>query len=130
VLVTLTAPTRDKLVKILDLTGSDVEGEALAALTAARRILTANGLTWSDVIAPPSSPEPEEQDDADDTDDADDSAGVSIPDAIDYCLSFDPPALTDWERSFLLSLRGFETISDKQYTILCRIVAKCQAAPL
>ena len=125
-LVSLTAPTRDKLVKILDLTSSDVEGEALAALSAARRLLTANGLTWTDVIcAPPPSPA-EEPDDTDEP--ADEGAGASIPDAIDYCLSHGAQVLTDWERQFLLSLRTYKTISDKQHTILCRVFAKCQAA--
>ncbi len=123
-LVPLSASTRDKLAKVLSLTDSEIEAEALAAVMAARRIMTANCLTWSEILAPPLL-SPDEDDETDD--DADEPVTLSVAEAVDYCLDRSA-ALTAWERQFLVSLRGFERISERQHETLCRILAKCHAA--
>lgn len=41
---------RAKLVKVLALTTSDVDGEALAALRAANKMLAADNMTWADLL--------------------------------------------------------------------------------
>lgn len=49
-------PTRDKLLRILALLGSDHDGERAAAALAANRLLQSQGLTWAELIggkAPP-----------------------------------------------------------------------------
>lgn len=43
-------PTRDKLLRILALLGSDQDGERAAAALAAHRLLQSHGLSWTDVI--------------------------------------------------------------------------------
>lgn len=43
---------KQKLAKVLALTASDKDGEALAAVRMANRILAMEGLTWLEVISP------------------------------------------------------------------------------
>lgn len=44
---------REKLIKVLALTSSDVDGEALAAIRTANKILAAEGTTWGDLLKEP-----------------------------------------------------------------------------
>ncbi len=41
---------KDRLAKLLSMTSSDHDGEALAAIRKANQLLRANGTTWSDVL--------------------------------------------------------------------------------
>jgi len=43
----------EKLIKILGMTGSAHDGEALAALRMAQKLMAANGKTWKDLIGAP-----------------------------------------------------------------------------
>lgn len=43
-------PTRDKLLRILALLGSDHDGERAAAALAAHRFVAAQGLSWDEVV--------------------------------------------------------------------------------
>lgn len=49
----LAAPTREKLIKVMSLLGSDQLGERAAAALAADRLIRSAGIGWSDLIAPP-----------------------------------------------------------------------------
>lgn len=67
---TIQGADRERLIKLLSLSGSPHDGEALAAIRKANGLLTANNTTWSEVIAQPeeleaaqSSPWPEGDDD-------------------------------------------------------------------
>jgi hypothetical protein len=108
---------RDQLVKILGLTGSAFDGEALAAVRKAHGIITAAGLSWSDVIAPSAT---------DHTADGDDMAETDA--AISWCLEHGGTVLTAWDRKFLVSLQSFTRLSDKQKLVLDKIFRKCRAA--
>ncbi len=46
----------DKLTKLLALTASDIDGEALAAIRAANRLLSRNKIRWEAVLAPKETP--------------------------------------------------------------------------
>jgi hypothetical protein len=108
---------RTQLVKVLGMTGSAFDGEALSAARKAHRILTAAGLSWSDVIAPAGADHHPTDDDT-----------RTAHDDIAWCLRNGDGVLTAWDRQFLLSLQGFSRHSDKQKAVLDRIVAKCRAA--
>ena len=43
----------DRFIKILGMTGSSHDGEALAALRMAQKLMSANGKTWKDLIGAP-----------------------------------------------------------------------------
>lgn len=113
---------RSLLVKVLGMTGSEYDGEALAAVRKAHGILSAAGATWDSVIvsapaayAPP--PPPPDEDDIAETDAA-----------IAWCLEHGGDVLTPWDRKFLVSLQSFTRYSEKQRTVLDRIVLKCQTS--
>jgi hypothetical protein len=48
----------EKLIKILGMTGSAHDGEALSALRMAQRLMAANGKTWKDLIGAPRAQQP------------------------------------------------------------------------
>ena len=110
---------RQKLVKVLGMTGSPHPGEVVAAAAAAHRILSAAGLSWDSVIvsapAEPDAPLP------DDDDMAETDAEIA------WCLDH-TAELTAWDRRFLVSLQSFTRLSEKQRAVLDRIVRKCQRA--
>ncbi len=110
---------RQKLVKVLGMTGSQFDGEALAAVRKAHCILTAAGLSWDSVIV--SAPAETDAPPPDDDDMAETDAEIA------WCLDH-AAELTVWERDFLVSLQRFVWLSDKQRAVLDRIVRKCQAA--
>lgn len=119
---------RTLLVKVLGMTGSEHDGEALAAVRKAHGIISAAGLSWDSVIAPAQAddPPPPDDDDEDDEDDEDDTATRDA--TIEWCLSCGGDVVTDWERDFLVSLQSYSRLSEKQRKVLDRIVAKCQRA--
>jgi hypothetical protein len=88
------------------------DGERLAALAAAERLLAKHGLRLRDlptsiaVAAPP-------------------SPLAGDPDLLTCLAALD--RLTAWERNFIVSLRGFRTYSAKQAEALARIAARLRA---
>ena len=85
--------TKNRLVKLLGMLGSDHDGERANAAHAADKLLRQNGLTWREWIEgrqKPREPEP---------------AGVGILDAIERCLGC-PEMLNEWERRFLGDVRA------------------------
>ena len=89
------APTLQLVVALLD---SPVEGERLAALAAASRLLAKSGRRWADLF-PPTPPTSDHVRRADDL------------------LQLDE-LLTDYERQFAIGIRGFRKPSPKQARLL------------
>jgi hypothetical protein len=88
---------RTRLGKLLGLLGSDHPGEIAAAGRAADALIRKAGLTWPDVIAPPSAlplPVPNR----------DEPVFETTPAAIAFCLRHQAE-LTPWELGFCLSLQ-------------------------
>jgi len=81
-------------------------------------MLKAAGLTWSDVITATtveSAPQP----------------GIwrepkSWRDAVGICLGLDDAPLSDWDRSFLVGILRWHSLSEKQQIQLDRIVESCR----
>ncbi len=48
----MTAGDYERLLKLINMLGSDSDGEVLNATTALNRLLNAHGLAWSDIILP------------------------------------------------------------------------------
>src|SRR5712671_7729925 len=48
---------RDQLIKLLNLTGSEYDAEALNAIRRANALLRRHRATWADLLAPPQEPE-------------------------------------------------------------------------
>jgi hypothetical protein len=48
----MTAPDYERLLKLVNMLGSDNSGEVSNATTAINRLLNAHGLAWSDIILP------------------------------------------------------------------------------
>lgn len=119
---------RGKLIKVLGLLGSPVAGERDAAVHAAVRLLRDRQLDWSDVIAPPAAPmRPEQraQPSAERTWSPRPAPSVWQMD-VGACLRH-PEILSEWERRFLVGLRGRPSLSAKQWSILHEVVAKVRA---
>jgi hypothetical protein len=107
---------REKLVRVLGMLGSAHDGEIAAAGRAADRLIREAGLRWPDVIVPRLSGPTRERD------------PETFGDALDYALQF-AEHLSDWERSFLWSLRRQRSpISTKQAKILHQIIEKVRRA--
>ncbi|UEM08225.1 hypothetical protein JL101_036400 (plasmid) [Skermanella rosea] len=104
----------DRLAKLLGMTGSDYDGEALAAARKANALLKTAGLTWADVI---------DQGAAQPT-------GWREPrdwrEAVLVCLDLPGVPLSDWDRRFLHSIATRPTLSDRQAAQLDRIVSACR----
>ena len=105
-----------RLIKLLGMTGSDYDGEAVAAVRKANALLQAQGLTWSDVIAVVESApkkgawrEPE-----------------SWRDAVCVCLGLADSPLSQWDICFLHGISRRHSLSEKQTVQLDRIVASCR----
>ena len=92
----------DKLAKLCGMFGSDHDGERATAAAKADQLIRSRGLRWSDVISP---------------------APTSTLDKIRFALSH-IDMLSKWEFGFLLGIRGKQTISEKQSTVLDQIIAK------
>jgi hypothetical protein len=105
-LTALNTAARARLVKSLALLSSPVDGEKLAAASAACRIIAAAGLTWADLIR---------------------SAEVRREPlhttwrATCAELAKRPGDLRAWERKFVIDLPNFPRISTKQRYILNEI---------
>ena len=106
---------RERLISCMRLFGRPgTSGERDAAYHAALRILQARGLDWADVIAPPNLQVPRR-------------FSTEAEADIETCIrALD--SLTQWERRFVISLRGFRHLSPKQAETLHGIARKARAA--
>ena len=102
-----------RLSKLLGMTGSAHDGEALAAARKANGLLRQLGLSWTELL---SSSEP---------------APVHQPGAHHFTaerlLQEGGDILTDFERKFLIDILAFETLSDKQTALLQKLKIKVAA---
>ena len=92
----------DKLAKLCGLFGSDHDGERATAAAKADQLIRSHGLRWSDVIAP---------------------VPISTIERIRFALGH-IDMLNRWEFGFLLGIRGKQTLSEKQSTVLDQIIVK------
>ena len=116
---------RRRLALVADRFGSSYDGERLAALEAAGRILAAGGATWRSLI----------------DGQGDDHASTSRVGGVDEgepvaahhhqdvaeLLRHAGELLTPWEHGFLRGLQGFRTLSEKQRDTLAEIQRKVEA---
>jgi hypothetical protein len=125
----LGADDTEKLVKILGMTQSDHDGEALAALRKAQAIMVRARVGWRDLVArqqvsrptrPTWPPQPQ----------WDGEEASLLRDGLEALHDY-PAILTDWERGFL---KDWETrnpswgMSEKQKAVFVRIKAKLEMA--
>jgi hypothetical protein len=109
----LTPADRERLVKLLGLLGSSFAGERDAAGLAATRFLRERGLEWADVVLPNLA--------------APRGFRTEVEAEIETCIrALD--RLTQWERQFVVSLRGFRHLSPKQAETVRGIARKARAA--
>ena len=110
---TLPQPDRAKLAKLLGLLGSNHAGERDAAALAAHRLVQSRGMTWPEVIEPPSSP----------------PVRKTLPElgpwqaTVAECLHR-PDLLSEWEIGFLDGLLRFPRLSLKQRSCLAKIAGR------
>ena len=110
----LPSTVRDRLTKLLGMTQSSHDGEALNAMRLANRTLAENRITWREVLGTTTAiiaSLPEEADDG----------WRSIA---RLCAERGVGVLTDWESNFVRSLHRFRRISSKQQAVLLRCAAK------
>ena len=104
---------------------SAYDGERLAALEAAGRLLAAGGSTWRDLIDGVTSGQK-----ADHRSDADNGETVSAQHrlTVHVLLEFGGSLLTAWETNFLRGLLAFSKLTPKQRGVLNGIRRKIDAA--
>jgi hypothetical protein len=101
---------RKRLSKILSLSASPCDFEALAACRKANDLVYSAGLSWGDIVDPVDRPSPH----------------VDIDALIDFCLSW-AGGLTSWELGFAKSLsRRRYALSDRQIETLLAIAEKAR----
>lgn len=117
---------RRRLALVADRFGSSHDGERLAALEAAGRILAAGGATWRDLIGLGD----DDDQKSDHRFDADDGETGEAPHhrVVRDLQQRGGACLTTWERNFLRGLLGFDTLSTKQRGILDGIRRKVGVA--
>ena len=108
---------RRRLALVVDRFASSHDGERLAALEAAKRLLAAGGATWRDLIDGPHQAH-------DDIGEGRDPDHRQIAKAM---LREAGARLTHWERRFLVGCIGFPKLSDKQHRHLAEIRRKVEA---
>ena len=108
-----------RLALVTDRFGSSHDGERLAALEAAGRILAAGGLSWRELI------EAVKADN--DTDDGEPVEAHHYHQVRELLLE-GRYVLTPWERQFLTGLLAFRALSGKQRRTLDEISRKVEAA--
>jgi hypothetical protein len=115
--VALAPKAAERLAKIAGLLGSDQPGEVCNAASAATRLLHDNGMTWEafilrraeDAAAAARSPQAPPQ--------------AGWRGAVAACQTR-PELLSRWERSFLQGLGQRHSLTEKQATILARLVQR------
>ena len=103
--------TADRLLKLLRLTSSEFDGEALSAIRRANELLQGAGLSWDDLIRVEKMP--------------------VLPDwkaVVRECFAQNDVSLTPWERRFLMTIYRQATITKKQMFCLDRIAVRCRLA--
>jgi len=116
--VALDPTTANRLIKLLGMTGSMFDGEAVAAIRKANALLRDKGLTWADVITATtveSVPQP----------------GIwrepqCWRDAVGICLALTDAPLSAWDKAFLVGISGRKVLTEKQKCQLNRIVDMCR----
>jgi hypothetical protein len=114
-----------RLALVTDRFTSPHNGERLAALEAAGRILAAGGATWRSLI----DGQGDDHASTSRVDDVDDGEPVAAPhiDTVKALARAGAEILTPWERDFLTGLLTFRTLSEKQRRTLAEIRAKVEA---
>ena len=110
---------RQRLARVCGLLGSDHDGEALAAARQAEKLRKKLGLTWDELLVPPTRQR---------------SKGLPPEELTDwqaaclFCLEHFQ-SLTRWELDFVSKVARYtRSPSAKQWIILHRLVAKCRSA--
>jgi hypothetical protein len=111
---------RVRIAKLLGMTGSTHDGEAVNAMRLANRIVRESGVTWYDVIGATALPSPEVADPLE-------GWPGGWRGAVETCLDHGH-ILSAWERSFLVSTLGFRGLSEKQAAVVRRLLDKTVAA--
>jgi hypothetical protein len=118
--VKLPAPELQRLVRMLGMTGSDHDGEALNAARAAYRLVRTHGLTWEEVLqAEPPVPVVVQQP----------TTPRYWKNRAEECLFDHSQAISAWETDFLTDflqdiLRRGYALSVKQESVMRRIATK------
>lgn len=107
---------RRRLALVADRFESPFDGERLAALEAAGRMLAAGGLSWRDLIGGPA--------EADDEGEPVEAPHHAVADQLARAGA---DILTPWELRFLAGLLTFRTLSEKQRRLLAEIQGKVGA---
>ena len=117
----LAAAERERLARILGMTGSAHSGEALNAARMANRILRESGANWFDALSAPKPEEPESGEDQF-------AAWGGWRAAARTVALHGGGLISEWERRFALSLTAFPRISPKQEALLRDITRKVELA--
>jgi hypothetical protein len=123
----------DRLLKLLGMSGSASNGEALNAIRLANRLLRDRGLTWPEAIernvdGPVPEPEPPPRPAPTRPPAREFAAWGDWRDAAAACARDKCGALTVWERHFAASVLGFPFISARQRETLIAITRKLERA--
>jgi hypothetical protein len=108
---TLTDAERDRLAGCLALAEEQQNphaGERIAALAAAERLLARRGFRLRDLVVPLALPAP---------------LGTGAQSDLEVAIAAFP-TLTEWEQNFVISLRRFRQLSEKQRHVLAKIAQK------
>lgn len=110
---------------VLDRLESPHDGEKLAAIAAAGRILRAGGSTWRDLLTGLGG---DDHASTSRVDDVDEGEPVAAPhtDTVKALARAGAEILTPWERDFLRGLLTFRTLSEKQRRTLAEVRAKVE----
>lgn len=114
--MTLTAESVDRLVKLLGMTGSTHDAEALSAIRLANAFLKKQGRTWGEILPTPLP--------------ADSSPAQPHHIEAETLLATRRDILTDFEADFLRGILAFESLSPKQEAILRGIRNKAKVTSL
>ena len=110
----LASSERERLAKLLAMLGSDYAGERDAAGLAAHQFLQERGLTWPEILCPP-------------TTERRSTACVAWRATVDECL-YHPYDLSPWEAGFLRDVLRCRRLSAKQAACLARIAERVLSA--
>lgn len=112
---------------VLDRLESPHDGEKLAAIAAAGRILRAGGSTWRDLLAGLDGNDHASTSRVDGGIGDDEPVAAPHTDTVKALARAGAEILTPWERDFLHGLLTFRTLSEKQRRTLAEIRAKVEA---
>lgn len=110
---------RARLAKLLGMLGSNFDGEVLNAARAANNLVRNSGATWESVIAPPTTPPVAHRP----TWTPPPPPPPTWRESVQFCQQY-AYMLTEWEVEFLGSIAYRHALSEKQRTVLNRIMAK------